>query len=159
MLPSPTPPKIDLHGVNLTYYLLPTTYYLLSCYLLILTPTTLRRAETDRAWRLRAVVIFGAILQILVRTHSRYESAPQLGASPPRVAPEPPFRSFTSAVRVFLLRRGVVAQKPKLRSRAVLSWIYAYAGPLAEKSLGQKLLSRAELLRKYGLCCLFDYAV
>ena len=140
--------------VEVPYY-----YLLLSCYILILTLTTTLMAETNRAWRLRAVAIFGAILQILVRTHSRYASAPQLGASRPRVAPEPPFRPFTSAGRVFLLRRGVVAQKPKLRSRAVLSWIYAYAGPLAEKSLGQKLLSRAELLRKYGLCCLFEYAV
>ena len=52
MLRLPTRPKKDSHGGSLTYYLL-------SCYLSIIMPTTLCKAETDRAWRLRAVAIFG----------------------------------------------------------------------------------------------------
>ena len=53
----PTHPKNDLRGKILTYYLLPTTYY--PYYLLLITPTTLRKAETNHSWRLRAVAIFG----------------------------------------------------------------------------------------------------
>ena len=48
-------------------------------------------------------------------------------------------------VRSGPLRRGRVAEKPKLRSRSELSPIYAVAVPRAKKSLGQKLRSRAEL--------------
>ena len=67
MPPSPTHPKLDLHGEKLTYYLLPTTYdllpttyYLLSCYLLILTLTTSNKASINRRSRLRAVLTFAA---------------------------------------------------------------------------------------------------
>ena len=49
------------------------------------------------------------------------------------------------------LRRGRVAEKPKLRSRSELSQIYAVAVPGAKKSLGQKLRSRAELSGTYDV--------
>ena len=83
----------------LSYYLLPTTYYLLSCYLLILTPTTLQFAQTNRSWRLRAVPIFEACGRISVRERRRYGTGPQPAASPPRVVCHVPKPTFSSAAR------------------------------------------------------------
>ena len=59
-------------------------------------------------------------------------------------------------VRSRPLRRGRVAEKPKLRSRSELSQIYAVAMPRAKKSLGQKLRSRAELSQIYDVAVLRD---
>ena len=50
LLRLPTHPKLDLHGVNLTYYLL-------SYFLLINTTYNLKSLFGGRSWRLRAVLI------------------------------------------------------------------------------------------------------
>ena len=72
MLPSPTHPKLDLHGDNLTYYPL-------TCYLLILTSTTLRKAESNHSWRPCAVLGFAtqmAAASAWCHFYSRYGGAP-----------------------------------------------------------------------------------
>ena len=62
--------------------LLPTTYYLLSCYLLILTSTTLDLAEINRSWRLRAVHTF-APGDAPVRDSRQIIAGTEVGRSPP----------------------------------------------------------------------------
>ena len=81
--------------------------------------------------------------------NSRYESAAQPAASPPRVFPCGARCPACVRERTRELRRGFFAEKQKLRSRAELSPIYGVAVPRAKRSLGQKLRSGAELSQIY----------
>ena len=63
-----------------TYYLLPTTYYLLSYHLSIVTPPTLRKAESNCLWRCGAVPAFASnVAGVPARCHfyGKYGTAPE----------------------------------------------------------------------------------
>ena len=81
-------PTTTYHYRLTYYYLLPTTsyllptYYLLSCYLLLLTPTPPDHAERGRSWRLRAVPTFVAG-GVPVRDFRQIIAGTEVGRSPP----------------------------------------------------------------------------
>ena len=110
-------------------------------------------AETNRAWRLRAVATFGPC-GAPASSFRKKIAGTKVRRSPPPArrgcsAPRPDGLAFMQE-RSCPLRRGHAAEKPKLRSRSGLSSNYATFRAATKSFPGQKLafrVGRPEIFR------------